>query len=205
MTHHLRSSFAVLVCVPVLISFGCSGTPSRVHAPSIDADAAGKAAMEQYDTNKDGKVAGDELRAAPSLQAALGKLDMDGDRAVSAEEVTARIQAWQKSKTGLMPVTCTVIFQGRPLGGATVVFEPEAFLGGNVKACQGTTNQQGRASMKIPDSEDNYPGGAPGLYVIKITSSNAQIPAKYNTQSVLGAEVADDSATALNGVNLNLK
>ena len=205
MTDHLRTSFAAIVCVAVLTSFGCSGRPSRVHAPSIDAAAAGKAAMEQYDTNKDGKVAGDELQAAPSLQAAIKNLDKDCDSAVSADEVTARIQAWQESKTGLMPVMCSITFLGKPLAGATVVFEPEAFLGENVKACEGTTNQQGRVSMKIPNTERKLPGGAPGLYKVKVTSPNVQLPAKYNTQTVLGAEVAPDSATAMSGVNFNLK
>ena len=204
MTYHLRTFLAAMACVVILVSFGCSGQPSRVHAPSIAADA-GAAAMEQYDTNKDGKVAGAELQAAPSLMAALGNLDKDGDKAVSAEEVTARILAWQESKTGLMPVTCTVNFRGRPLAGATVTFEPEKFLGENIKACVGTTNQRGMASLSIPDSQRKLPGAAPGLYLIRITSTNLQIPVQYNTQTTLGAEVANDSATAQRGVTLNLQ
>ncbi|MEA1952171.1 MAG: hypothetical protein U9N87_12365 [Planctomycetota bacterium] len=188
-----------------MLSFGCSGKPSRVHAPSIDASAAGAAAMEQYDTNKDGKVAGAELQSAPSLREALGNLDKDGDKAVSAEEVTGRILAWQESKTGLTPVTCAITFRGQPLAGAKVVFEPEKFLGENIKACEGTTNQRGMASLSIPNSERKLPGGAPGLYLIRITSTNAQIPAHYNTQTTLGAEVANDSATAERGVMLNLQ
>jgi hypothetical protein len=166
--------------------------------------AAGKAAMEQYDTDKDGKVAGDELQAAASLQAALKNLDTNGDLAVSAEEVTARIQDWQDSKIGLMPVACTITFQGKPLADAVVVFEPESFLGETLEACEGKTNQYGRANLRIPSSERKLPGGAPGLYKIKITSPNAQIPEKYNTQTVLGAEIANDSATAQTGVTLSL-
>ena len=204
MTVYSRTLFATIACVAVLISFGCSGRASRVHAPAIDAVAAGKAAMEQYDTDKDGKVSGGELEAAASLQAALKNLDTNGDSAVSADEVTARIQAWQDSKIGLLPVACIITFRGEPLVGATVVFEPEAFLGETLKACEGKTNQQGRANLRIPDSERKLPGGAPGLYKIKITSPNAQIPEKYNTQTVLGAEVANDSATAKSGVILSL-
>ena len=47
--------------------------------------------MKQYDTNGNGNVAGAELNQAPSLRAALDKLDANGDQGVSAEEVTARI------------------------------------------------------------------------------------------------------------------
>ncbi len=205
MTNHFRALLAAMFCAVVFVSLGCSGRPSRVNPPSIDSAAAGPAAMEQYDTNKDGKVAGAELQAAPSLMAAIQNLDKDGDRAVSAEEVTNRVLAWQESKTGLTPVTCTVTFRGQPLAGAKVVFEPEQFLGDNIKACEGTTNQRGMASLSIPNSERKLPGGAPGLYLIRITSTNAQIPAQYNTQTKLGAEVANDSATAERGVTLNLQ
>ena len=205
MACNYRVFLCTVVCVVAVVSLGCSGKPARVHAPSIDATAAGAAAMEQYDTNKDGKVAGAELQAAPSLMAAIINLDKDGDKAVSAEEVTGRILAWQESKTGLTPVTCTITFRGQPLAGAKVVFEPEKFLGENIKACEGTTNQRGMASLSIPNSERKLPGGAPGLYLIRITSQNVQIPAHYNTQTTLGAEVANDSATAEQGVMLPLK
>ncbi|MBN2293556.1 MAG: hypothetical protein JXM70_14095, partial [Pirellulales bacterium] len=132
-------------------------------------------------------------------------LDKDGDKAVSAEEVTGRVLAWQESKTGLAPVSCTINFRGQPLAGAKVIFEPEKFLGENIKACEGTTDQRGMASLSIPNSERGLPGGAPGLYLIRITSTNVQIPPQYNTQTTLGAEVANDSITAESGVMLNLK
>ena len=205
MTVQVRAFLASIVSVSVLVSLGCSGKPARVNAPSIDASAAGAAAMEQYDTNKDGKIAAAELQAAPSLMAALGNLDKNGDKAVSAEEITNRILAWQATKTGLTPVSCTVTYRGKPLAGAKVVFEPEKFLGDDIKACEGTTNQRGVADLSIPNSERKLPGGAPGLYLIRITSDTVAIPAKYNTQTTLGAEVANDSATAEQGVKLNLQ
>ncbi len=205
MNCNFRVFLCAMACVVIVVSLGCSGRPARVHAPTINANEAGAAAMEQYDTNKDGKVAGAELQAAPSLMAALGNLDKDGDKAVSAEEVTGRVLAWQESKTGLTPVTCNITFRGQPLAGAKVVFEPEKFLGENIKACEGTTNPRGMASLSIPNSERKLPGGAPGLYLIRITSQNVQLPPQYNTQTILGAEVANDSATAERGVMLNLK
>src|SRR5690349_10959169 len=81
-----RMFFVIIVSLVLSIAASCNRGPGRVKQPGINASQAGKLAMEQYDTNKDGKVAGDELEKAPSLKAALKNLDTDGDGAVSAEE-----------------------------------------------------------------------------------------------------------------------
>ena len=185
--------------------WGCSDGPDRVHPPSIDANSAGLAAVSQYDANGDGKIGGEELKDAPSLRAAIGNLDTDGDGAVSAAEVTARVQAWQESRVGLTPARCQITFQGQPLAGATVTFEPEEFLGDAIKACVGKTNKQGSTRLSIPNTKEGLPGGAPGLYRVKITSAHTKIPAKYNTETTLGAELANDSATVERGLVLRLK
>ena len=92
--------------------------------------------MKQYDTNGDGKIAGAELDKAPSLKAALNQIDTSGSKTITAEKITARIQKWQESKVGRMNLTCRVSRkqggQDTPLDGATVTFEPEKFLGGNM-------------------------------------------------------------------------
>jgi len=161
--------------------------------------------MNEYDTNKDGKVAGDELTKAPSLRAALVKLDTNGDKAVSAEEVAARIDRWQESKIGVMSVTCQVRFGGRPLPDAKLVFEPEKFLGENMKAAEAQTDQQGNAMPSIPGGE--YPGMSPGLYKVRVTSDKVKIPPKYNTETVLAVEIANDSNDMADGgaIQLDLK
>ncbi len=183
---------------------GRSRKPSRVHPPEINAGAAGRAAMKEYDTNKDGKAAGDELLKAPSLNAAIDNLDQDGDKAVSAEEVTARIEKWQESKLGRMSMIITVTFRGKPLQGASVVLEPEKFLGENVKAAKGTTDQHGMVVVRTVDSE--LPGVAPGLYKVKITKEGMNLPAKYNKQTTLGIEVAVDSKdVGEEGAKIDLK
>lgn len=187
-----------------LFLLGCSNSLERLYPPDIDAAAAGSAAMEQYDTNGDGVVDGDELQAAPSLRAALKNLDTNADGAVSAEEVTDRIRKWQKTQTALLPIVCYVTRNGRPVAGADIRFEPELFLGENVKTCFGTTSPKGTASLKSEGSSNKLPGGAPGLYVIRITSPNGEIPAQYNTHTILGAEIAEDSANAERGVHLVL-
>ena len=112
------ASCAVALAGVALIIQGCSRAPSRVKPPSIDAKAAGAAAMAQYDANNDGKVDAAELEKAPGLKAALANLDQNNDKAVDADEVTRRIQAWQELKTVLTPVMTT----SRSRGMSTLTF-----------------------------------------------------------------------------------
>jgi len=203
MTVRLRTFGALTLGVMALVYCGCTRGPSRVNPPSINPSAAGAAAMEQYDTNKDGKVSDAELQNAPSLSAAIGNLDTNGDKAVSAEEVTQRIQAWQETRLGRTTVTVTVKYRGQPLAGADVVFEPEGFLGSEIKAAKGRTDESGMTSLSVPNSD--IPGIAPGLYKVKITKEGTNLPAQYNTQTTLGAEVARDAKDAETGPVFELK
>jgi hypothetical protein len=190
-----------------LLLAGCSNRPSRVYPPGIDAEAAGEGAMEKYDTNGDGKVAGEELANAPTLRAALPRLDKNGDQAVSADEVTARVEAWQESRVGRMPGMCRVIYNGRPVANAKVVFDPEEFLGDEIKEATGTTDANGMASVSIavdPDDESAARGVAPGFYLVRITSDQMNIPAKYNTETTLGCEMAQDANQEM-GLTFELK
>jgi hypothetical protein len=203
MNDRLRTFGMLALGTMFLVYCGCTRAPSRVHPPGIDAGAAGPAAMQEYDKDKDGKVAGAELAAAPSLSAAIGNLDKDGDKAVSAEEVTKRIEAWQETRLGLTPVMVTVRYQGRPLAGANVVFEPEAFLGADIKASNGTADENGVAVLSIPNSD--LPGIPAGLYKVKITKEGMNLPAKYNSMTTLGAEVARDAKDVETGPIFDLK
>ncbi|MCS7306272.1 MAG: hypothetical protein NZ602_14335 [Thermoguttaceae bacterium] len=181
----------------LMVFGGCLGRgPARVRPPSIDAGSAGREAIRQYDTNADGLVKGEELDKAPSLKAALKKLDKNGDGGVDASEVTARIRQWQESKVGKMGVSCIVTFNKRPLAGAKVTFEPEKFLGANMKICVGTTDDHGAASLIEEASSDGLPGCPPGLYLVRISKQEGGkelLPAKYNSQTILGVEIALDA------------
>lgn len=203
MTDQLKTLGALTLVAVFLCGSGCTRKPSRVHPPSIDADAAGSAAMEAYDTNKDSKVAGDELLKAPSLKAAIDTLDLDKDKSVSAEEITKRIVAWQDSKRGLTTMIITVTYRNQPLEGAKIVFEPEAFLGENVKPATGTTDQRGMANMTTEGPEKL--GVALGLYKVKITKDGMDIPAKYNEQTTLGIEVGPDGGGMEEDIRFDLQ
>ena len=204
----LHSAFCLLavvcVCLGVLAGGGCS----RVYPPAIDASAAGKLAIEQYDADGDGLIKGAELNKAPALKAAIKNLDTDGDGGLSAEEITARINEWQKDKVGKISLTCTVTRRGQPLRQATVKFVPEKFLGDEIQTATGETDEFGIAVLSVPldpNIPDDLPGVAPGLYRVEITKQGADIPAIYNTQTILGQEVADDSAALRRGIVFELK
>jgi len=177
----------------------CNRGPSRIKQPSINASSAGSLAIEQYDTNHDGKIAGDELEKAPALKAALPRLDTDNDGGVTAAEVAARVTSWKAMESAMISVPCRVTLDGQPLAGATVTFEPEAFLGDQIKTAFSTTNAQGTVSPNIPKEQrpdPTLPGGANlGLYKVRISkmvNGKETIPARYNTETILGQEVSDD-------------
>ena len=183
---------ATLLTVGVGLPIGCSGRPARVHPPTYNAQA-GAEAIAAYDANGDGAIADEEFDSVGALRAALKQIDTDGDGRVTAAEIDARVQAWQSTKVAEMPVLCEVTIDGKPLAGAQVTFEPEPFLGDILKPAGGTTEANGNASISLADehlADPRYPGVACGWYKIRVTSSEREIPAKYNTQTTLGCEVA---------------
>ena len=80
---------------------------------------------------------------------------------------------------------------GKPLDGAEVKFVPERFLGNRMIVATGKTDENGMARVSIPTSgQPSDPPGVPqGFYRVEITKPGLDIPAKYNTQTVLGREV----------------
>ncbi len=203
-----------LVILPLAMTFtSCSRGPARVGQPYIDASGAGSRAMDQYDKNSDGVVSGEELNAAPALKAALPRLDTNNDGGVSDDEIAERVKAWKAMRTALASVRSVITLDGRPLPGAEVVFEPEPFLGEEVKKASGTTNQFGDVAPTIaPEDKPDpkLPGGVHfGLYKVRVSkqaNGRETIPAHYNTETILGQEVAyDDPAIKNNNMAFALK
>ena len=118
---------------------------------------------------------------------------------ISAEDIDARIREWQAAGTGRVSVPCHVIHAKKgskpePLAGAEVKFVPESFLGSALATGAGTTDKSGNAMISQPSrgGDDPATGMGPGFYRVEITKGS-EIPAKYNTETVLGAEVAGDA------------
>lgn len=177
--------------------------PRRIFAPAIDGFASGFRAIEQFDADKDGKIGGAELDKCPGLKSALEKVDADGDGAITAQEITDRIHAWQKSRLGRMSMMCKVLHNGKPLEGAAVKFVPEKYLGDMLKTAAGKTDKNGVAMIAIPDTMP--PGVAPGFYRVEITKDGENIPAKYNTETVFGQEIAIDAKGIAEGIAFDMK
>jgi hypothetical protein len=171
---------------------GCSaGTPTRVEMAAISPADAGAKAIELYDTNHDGVISGDELKKVPALKVALARFDTSGDGKVTAGNIAARIQSWHDQKVAIISVFVSVTLDGQPLDGATVTFEPEPFLGTAIQGASGTTDARGTVMLKTGDKTGTHVG----LYKVKVSkqgSGKETIPARYNTDTELGAEIAQD-------------
>lgn len=186
-------------------STGCYlGGTARVRPPAIDPARAGSGAIRQYDTNEDGIIQNEELERAPALKAAVRQLDTDRDGGISADEIAARVRAWQASQVGRMSLGCLVTYKGRALAGATVTFEPEKFLGSEIRPCSGLSDESGIVILSVaPQGNDDVQGADCGLYLVRISKQvggKEIVPARYNSATTLGEEVAIDAAGLQKGM-----
>lgn len=178
---------------------GCGGGPKALSLPSFDPAGAAAKAMEMYDTDGDGYVAGEELENAPGLKAALRTLDTDKDGKVSEEEIAERVRVWDRMQIGVTMFSSRFLLDGQPLEGAQITFDPDEFLGGVVQPALGLTNIGGRTRPKVPKEKrptpDSPPGMQAGIYkvrVSKIVGGKETIPTRYNSETILGQEVSKD-------------
>jgi hypothetical protein len=199
--------FSLGLCVLCLLA-GCSSKPSRVTAPPISGNAAADA-IKKLDKNGDGGIDAEEAKTgAPGLfevdamtgQGSKTRIDANGDGKVTADEINARINKWAESKIGLTQFSVGFTLDGAPLEGAEVKLVPEDWLGTEVKPGTGKTDASGRATVTIapqdlkPNEQQPTPlqGMRLGIYKIEVTHPSRPIPAKYNTATELGIEIAPD-------------
>jgi hypothetical protein len=205
-----RGFMASSLCIAIV---GCSGGQSRLAAPSYDPSGSAAKAMEIYDADHDGFIAGSELDKATGVKAAMKNVDKDGDGKVSEQEIADRIATWEATRLGMMTMTCEVTLNGGLLDGAIVTFVPEKFLEGIIEEAGGETSLVGMTGIRVPadkmSSPDLPPGVRLGMYQVKISKKQGDkelIPAIYNTETILGQEVAkDDPAIMNNRVQFNLR
>jgi len=184
------------VVAMLLAATGCSGKPARPAGSGVDPQAAGTKAVADFDANHDGALDDEELKKCPGLRSSLQRADTDKDGKLSAEEIAARIQSWLNSGTVVMEAAIAMTLDGQPLAGATVSLDPEPFLGDGFHAAQGSTNKIGQVVFTT-STEFGFPGLYLGFYRVRVTKSDGGkelIPAKYNTETELGCEIADDIA-----------
>ena len=184
---------AVLLPLALLLVAGCR--EGRVPVPRVSPEEASRQALAEYDRNGDGLLDAAELERCPALNSCLKALDKNGDGRLSAEEIADRLLVYQKSQVGLQAFACQVTLDGRPLAGATITFLPEPFLGRALKPARGVSDSRGMARLQELGAD---PPGVPcGLFRVEVSKKDAGgrevVPARYNTQSVLGQEVAPDT------------
>jgi hypothetical protein len=189
----------------LVVAAGCMRSTGRIYPPNIDAAAAGKQAIDQFDANKDGVLDAQELEKAPGLLAGLKRIDANADGRINADEITACIRKWQETRTGRTTISVRVKRADAPLEGATVTLMPEKFLGTDIKTATGTTDSHGVTIPTVPVEPGEPPGVACGFYRVEITKSGVDIPAEYNTATKLGAEVAPDAEELRTGYDFEIK
>jgi len=194
-----KACYYAIEAVFIAIYSGCSGGPAPVSVPSFDPSGAAKKALELYDTDGDGFVSDEELQHAPGLKAAIKTLDTNKDGKVSEEEVVERVRVWNRSRIGVILFNCTFLLNGKPLSNAEITFDPDEFIAGSVQPAVGLTSMGGTTKPKVPKekrpSPETPPGMQAGIYkvrVSKIVAGKETIPAKYNTETILGQEVSKD-------------
>lgn len=201
------TSYCVLLPALLACCVGCgSSTAAPLEPTRLDASGAAHSAVAEFDQNKDGALSAAELAKCPSLKAALAKADADADKRLTEGELSARIARYTAAGVALMPAPVTVTVDGKPLAGATVTFTPEKFLGAALAAATGETDQQGTVRLQAAGAP--APGLAPGLYRVTIskrTGDRETLPARYNTASELGLEVAIDVESLLTGIKFDLQ
>jgi hypothetical protein len=176
---------------------GCSSNPSAIEAPSFSPAKAAHAAIEKYDRDGDARLQQSEWSQCPALAASIEIYDVDDDDAISEDELGAGMRRWQEGEMGARPLPFQVKLGGKPVQGARVELIPEDFFGDAVMPASGVSGQGGRGFLGValedlPPNAPKLPLTQPGLYRVEITHPSVAIPPKYNDESTLGIEVADD-------------
>jgi hypothetical protein len=196
---------ALLVSLAVLA--GCSGSP--VSAPGFSPGGAAGQAVAEFDTNGDGALDATELERCPGLQAAGPRADSDGDGKLTKAELTARFKSYSGDEMLVTTFPCRVLLDGQPLAAAQVTLVPEAFMGSAYQSATAATAEGGNTVLSAPEVQaKGFSGVYCGIYRIEISRRNSAgvetLPAKYNSQTTLGQEIAPDVQDLERGVTIEL-
>jgi hypothetical protein len=206
--HWLKRGFkqsisCAALCAVVSILAGCGGsTPTGL---DWDSSSAAAAAITACDKNGDRQIDLGEAAACPGLRGAMDRVDTDVDGKMSSNEIANRIDYYASALTTIFNGGVEIKLNGEPLVGAEVVFEHEPFLGAGEHVYRGTTDDHGRVDLQGGDSE--FPGIHIGMYRVRISKmqdGKETLPPKYNQETTLGCEVADDIPEQQNVISFAL-
>lgn len=179
-----------LLSLLAITAAGCG--ESRLPVPKVSPEEAARTALAEYDANGDGCIDEDEAARSPGLKAALRHWSQSGK--LGTDEIIERFRHYGASEVAIVGVHCRVLFNGRPLAGARVTFVPEKFMGPHIKPAAGVSDDNGMVDLLIDGQ--TYSGVHRGVYRIEVSKLDAAgtelLPARYNTATTLGEEVAED-------------
>ena len=182
--------FSLILSLAILV-LGCGGGPPAPVVPKIDPAASATAAMDEYDTNKDGFIDQAELKSAPSLKDAEKVIDSNSDGKLSRDEIEQRLNKYSAQGMALMSFSCSVTMNGAKKAEIEVEMVPEKFMLGSIKMGKGKTDSNGMVRFK--QEEQEFEGVAPGFYKIKlIKDGSLSLPARFNENTAIGKEIALD-------------
>ncbi|HEX3315291.1 MAG TPA: EF-hand domain-containing protein [Gemmataceae bacterium] len=173
-------AFWILIAGAASGLVGCGSSPSM---PTYRPESMAQEAFRLFDTNNDGKLDAGELKQCPALADALTILDANNDKCIDETELVTALASFVR-QNALNNIEITVKRGGKALAGATVRLIPEEFMMNAIQPATGVTNSQGVARPTIEGQK--LPGMSWGFYRAEITSDRETIPAKYNTQTMLG-------------------
>jgi hypothetical protein len=185
---HLSTTVTIVLASVLIV--GCGGAPT-VSAPKFDSKAIASQAMEMIDKDNDGYLTKDELAMSPGLLDGMRTIDKDGDGKMTADEIIQRMDDLIAAKNASQIVVCQFTRSGnQPVVDAEITFQPEPFMADVIVPATGQTDRRGKAELACPATPL---GVQPGFYrvsISKIDGGTETIPVKYNTSTVLGAEVS---------------
>jgi hypothetical protein len=174
--------------IGLALGAGCSRGLERLAAPEWDPSQQAEQAMQDTDADGDGQLQAAELTKAPGLAAGAKHIDQNGDGALSSEEIKARLEQFRESRVAIRSPRYVLKYRGRPLVDAEVSFVPEPFLKDVIEPAHGTTDASG---IVVPMAAvRDVAGLRPGYYRIQVTSPQITLPAKFNSATTVGVEVA---------------
>ena len=193
-----------LLVIAWLLTVGCG--PPRPSRPSFSPGRSAEQALELYDSDGDGEISADEASGSPGLLAAFSRVDADGSEKLSEQEIADRIAYYRRAGVAVISGSAEVYYRGQPLRNATVTFEPEPFLGEEFQPCSGVTDDFGQTYLSRENAE--FPGIFLGFYRVRISqekNGKEMVPARYNADTELGFEAADDLPDVRNVIRFDLK
>ncbi|MBQ2820787.1 MAG: hypothetical protein IJF17_04295 [Thermoguttaceae bacterium] len=177
--------FWTLLGVSLLLSKTGCGRPAP-KAPELDPPAMAAKAIELYDSNGNKKIDGDEFTQTPGLEFARREIDEDKDKALSADEIQKRLEAWKASGITLTSAQIVCRVNGKQVKEGTLRLVPDPFLGENFLPAEGEFIN-GTCQPAAPNP-GNYQALPLGFYSVELSSPQGNFePGK------MGVEIFDES------------